>query len=292
MIFAERLKELRTAAGLSQEKLAERLGVSRQVITKWETDRGTPDMENLMSLAHTFGISLDELVSGAGSKKPDADHLYDSVTEYDIGDNKRFDIKLGRARSIEVTGYDGEKIRIRLASDTIETLQSDFKIKVDDIRGRLDVELNRKRGVAEATARDGLDVTVELPQKYVYHVELKASAGELTVRDLECEDLEFGGKVESVLIDGFSGAMDLNCNLDMKIDCRSLKGSLDINQLSAISRVTVPGDMPVSARSRGIGNSVYFQRSGAAVEDFSQPEAEAVIELNGLKSELFICAED
>lgn len=291
MIFAERLKELRTAAGLSQEKLAERLGVSRQVITKWETDRGTPDMENLMALAHTFALSLDELVSGSGHK-PHADHLYDSATEYDIGDSKRFDIKLGRARSIEVAGYEGEKIRIRLASDMIETLQSDFKIKVDDIRGRLDVELTRKRGVAEATARDGLDVIVLLPQKYVSHVELKAAAKELIVRDLECEDLEFGGKVESVLIDGFSGAMDLNCNLDMKIDCRSLKGSLDINQLSAISRVTVPGDMPVSARSRGIGNSVYFQRSGAAVEDFSQPEAEAVIELNGLKSELFICAED
>ncbi len=291
MSFAERLKELRAAAGLSQEKLAERLGVSRQVITKWETDRGTPDMENLMALAHTFDLSLDELVSGSGHK-PHADHLYDSATEYDIGDSKRFDIKLGRARSIEVAGYEGEKIRIRLASDTIETLQSDFKIKVDDIRGRLDVELTRKRGVAEATARDGLDVIVQLPQKYVSHVELKAAAEELIVRDLECEDLEFGGKVEEVLIDGFSGGLDLNCNLDMKIDCRSLNGSLEINQLSAISRVTVPGAMPVCVRSRGIGNSVYFERGGAAAEDFSQPEADAVIELNGLKSELFVCAED
>lgn len=291
MIFAERLKELRTAAGLSQEKLAERLGVSRQVITKWETDRGTPDMENLVTLAHTFAISLDELVSGAGQKPP-ADHLYDSVTEYDIGDNKHFDIKLGRVRSVEVAGYEGEKIRIRLASDTIETLQSDFKIKVDDIRGRLDVELIRRWGVAEATARDGLDVTVQLPQKYVSHAELKAAAGNLTVRDLECEDLEFDGKTEAVLIDGFSGGLDINCNLDMRIDCRSLKGSLEVNQRSAISRVTVPGSMPVSVRSRGIGNSVYFERGGAAAEDFSQPEADAVIELNGLKSELFVCAEN
>ena len=291
MSFAERLKELRAAAGLSQEKLAERLGVSRQVITKWETDRGTPDMENLMALAHTFDLSLDELVSGSGHK-PHADHLYDSATEYDIGDSKRFDIKLGRARSIEVAGYEGEKIRIRLASDMIETLQSDFKIKVDDIRGRLDVELTRKRGVAEATARDGLDVIVQLPQKYVSHVELKAAAGELIVRDLECEDLEFGGKVEEVLIDGFSGSLDLNCNLDMKIDCRSIKGALDINQMSAISRVTVPADMAVAVRSRGIGNSVYFERGGERTEDFSNPGAETSIDLNGIKSELFVCTED
>ncbi|MBO7668463.1 MAG: helix-turn-helix domain-containing protein, partial [Firmicutes bacterium] len=149
MDFAERLKELRAAAGLSQEKLAERLGVSRQVITKWETGRGTPDMENLIALAGVFSVSLDELIAGAGQKQPETDHLFESVTEYDIGDSKRFDIKLGRARSVEVAGYDGEKIRIRLASDAIDTLQSDFKIKVEDIRGRLDVELNRRRGVAE-----------------------------------------------------------------------------------------------------------------------------------------------
>ena len=292
MDFAERLKELRAAAGLSQEKLAERLGVSRQVITKWETGRGTPDMENLIALAGVFSVSLDELIAGAVQKQPEADHLFESVTEYDIGDSKRFDIKLGRARSIEVAGYDGEKIRIRLASDTIDTLQSDFKIKVEDIRGRLDVEMNRRRGVAEAAARDSLDVSVRLPQKYVSHVELKAAAGELIVRGLECEDLEFGGKFESVLIDGFSGSIDINCNLDMKIYCRSLTGSLEINQLSAISRVTVPGSMPVSVRSRGVGNSVYFERGGAAAEDFSDPEAGALIELNGIKSELFVCAED
>ena len=111
-----------------------------------------------------------------------------------------------------------------------------------------------------------------------------------TVRDLACEDLEYGGKVNAVCIDGFSGELELNCNLDMQIDCRALSGSLEINQLSAISRVTVPADAPVSVRSRGIGNAVYFERNGAAAEDFSVAEAETSIELNGVKSELFGCA--
>ena len=290
MKFSEHLKELRAESGLSQEKLAERLGVSRQVITKWETDRGTPDMENLLALASVFGISLDRLMTGAEDKVTAADRLYESVTEYDIGDHKRFDIKLSAARSVTVSGYAGEKIMIRLTSDSISSLERDFKIKVDDIRGRLDVELNRRPGVAKAAALAGLDVDIQLPQGFVSQVEIQAAADKLTVRDLACEDLEYGGKVNAVLIDGFSGELELNCNLDMQIDCRALSGSLDINQLSAISRVTVPGDVPVSVRSRGIGNAVYFERGGAAAEDFSVADADTSIELNGVKSELFICA--
>ena len=62
MTFAQKLKELRTRAGMSQEKLSEKVGVSRQAITKWETDKGAPDMDNLMALSDLFGVSVDELL--------------------------------------------------------------------------------------------------------------------------------------------------------------------------------------------------------------------------------------
>lgn len=45
MTFAEKLKSIRKKAGLSQEQLAEKLGVSRQAVTKWETETGIPDIE-------------------------------------------------------------------------------------------------------------------------------------------------------------------------------------------------------------------------------------------------------
>ena len=48
MTFAEKLKSIRKQAGMSQEKLAEKLGVSRQAVTKWETDAGIPDIEKAM----------------------------------------------------------------------------------------------------------------------------------------------------------------------------------------------------------------------------------------------------
>ena len=47
MTFAEKLKSLRKQASMSQEQLAEKLGVSRQAVTKWETDTGIPDIENI-----------------------------------------------------------------------------------------------------------------------------------------------------------------------------------------------------------------------------------------------------
>lgn len=67
MTFAEKLKEARKSAGLTQEQLAEKLMVSRQAITKWESEKGLPDIENLRLLSQVLGISIDDLVSGEES---------------------------------------------------------------------------------------------------------------------------------------------------------------------------------------------------------------------------------
>ena len=62
MSLGEKIKDRRKQAGLSQEQLAEKLNVSRQAITKWETDKGIPDIANLIAISDEFGLSLDELV--------------------------------------------------------------------------------------------------------------------------------------------------------------------------------------------------------------------------------------
>ena len=288
MTFAQKLKELRNRSGMSQEKLAEKVGVSRQAITKWETDRGAPEMENLLALSDLFGISVDELLGREG-RKPTEGFLYESVTEYDVADPKRYDVKLGGARRLTIRGHEGEKLRVRLLSDILSTLESDCKVKIDDTRGRLDVDLMRLNGLTEAAAREGLTIVLELPNKYIYHVELAANVNELIVGELTAEDLEFDGKVQNVIVDGFSGALEINSNQDMKVDVRALMGSLALNQVAAVSRLTVPEGFVFAARRRGIGNSLYFEQSGQRTDDFSDPDAETVIELNGMKSELFIC---
>ena len=67
---AERLVQLRKAHGLSQEELAEKLNVSRQAVSKWERAESSPDTDNLIALAALYGVTLDEVVHGAGSAAP------------------------------------------------------------------------------------------------------------------------------------------------------------------------------------------------------------------------------
>lgn len=62
MTLGQKLKSARKSAGLTQEQLAEKLLVSRQAITKWEADKGMPDIENLKQLSKLLNISIDYLL--------------------------------------------------------------------------------------------------------------------------------------------------------------------------------------------------------------------------------------
>ena len=62
MTFGEKLREARKAAKLTQEELASKLSVSRQAITKWESGRGMPDVENLKAISAALDVSIDYLL--------------------------------------------------------------------------------------------------------------------------------------------------------------------------------------------------------------------------------------
>ena len=63
MTFGEKLKKLRTEAHLTQDELSEKLFVSRTAISKWESDRGYPNIESLKELAKFFSVTVDDLLS-------------------------------------------------------------------------------------------------------------------------------------------------------------------------------------------------------------------------------------
>ncbi len=288
MTFAEKLKSIRKKAGMSQEKLAEKIGVSRQAITKWETDAGIPDIDNMMALSSLFNISLDELLSNEKTEKKQTDYLYESVTEYDIDNTKRYDMNLGGANMLVLSGYDGEKIRVRLASNTLATLQSDFKVKIDDSKNHIDVDISRKNGMTEADAKEQVMIFVQLPNQYIDRIEASINAGKIEVKNLNCENLELETKTHNVLIDDFVGTLEIDCNLDMNIVCNTLNGSVEINQISATSRICVPENAEFTAVKKGVGTSISYEKDGKKAEDFSTPDSVNVIELNGMKSELVI----
>lgn len=64
MEFHEKLQELRKQKGLTQEELAEVLFVSRSAVSKWESNRGYPNIESLKAIANFFKVSVDALLSG------------------------------------------------------------------------------------------------------------------------------------------------------------------------------------------------------------------------------------
>ena len=61
-MFAENLVALRKVHAMSQEELAERIGVSRQTLSKYETGESLPDIEKCKALADVFGITVDDLI--------------------------------------------------------------------------------------------------------------------------------------------------------------------------------------------------------------------------------------
>lgn len=89
-MFCENLSYLRKMNKLSQEELAERLDVSRQTLSKWETGESLPDIEKCQLLASTFDVSLDELVSYDSERSglpipPKGKHVFGIVTVGDKG---------------------------------------------------------------------------------------------------------------------------------------------------------------------------------------------------------------
>ena len=70
MTLSEKLLALRTEKGLSQEDLAEKLEVSRQSVSKWETAQSTPDLDKIIRLADLFGVTVDELVREGERPQP------------------------------------------------------------------------------------------------------------------------------------------------------------------------------------------------------------------------------
>ena len=288
MTLEEQIKYYRKQAGLSQEKMAEKIGVSRQAITKWENGTGTPDIANLIAIADLFQLSVDELLLNEKTEKKQADYIYESRTEYDIDGKKNFDIKLGGAHTVELKAYNGEKVAVALFSNVYKKLQEDYKVKIDDIKNRIDIDLNRLNGASEADAKESLVVTILIPAKYIGKIQLSVNAVTVNITDIENEIIEITGKIGEVNLQGNKSEIEIDSNLDMQIKLVSHEGALEINQLSATSRLLVPAGYRFRSATKGIATHIYYEKQGKKVDDFSDAEADNYIELNGMKSELVI----
>lgn len=75
-MISEKIIELRKSRGWSQEQLAEQLGISRQSVSKWESDMAVPDLDRIIKMSDLFGVSVDYLVKEEVNDGAGSGHLY------------------------------------------------------------------------------------------------------------------------------------------------------------------------------------------------------------------------
>lgn len=284
-----RIRELRKQAKLSQEMMAEKIGVSRQAITKWETGLGVPDIENLVAIADLFKLSLDELMGRDIEHETLAkDYLYESVTEYDIDGKKDFDISFMGANKLKLYAYEGEKVKVILLSDTISDIQNELKTKIDDIKRKIDIDIKRVGNLSETVAKNELTIKILIPQLYMGEVDLNGNTNILELKNLELDNIEFGGKSKEITLENIKSHIEIDTNEDAKLYVKNVEGALDINQLSAISKLYIASTDEFGFVTKGVLNKVLCKQDMLNIKEVSE-EPKLVIELNGIKSELSIC---
>ena len=139
-MFHDNLISLRKLNGYSQDELAERIGVSRQTLSKYETGESLPDIEKSQALAEVFGVSLDDLVKykkedhmGLGVP-PKGKHIFGMVKVGEKGQivipakaRKLFDIKPGD--NLIILGDEGQGIAIIKEKGLVELLGTARKMQ-------------------------------------------------------------------------------------------------------------------------------------------------------------------
>jgi fused signal recognition particle receptor len=157
--------------------------------------------------------------------------------------------------------------------------------EVSDISG---IVLTKLDGTAKGGIAIAIQAELGIPVKYIGKIELSVNARTLNITDIENEHIEVNGKISEVTLQGNKSEIEIDSNLDMQISVLSHEGALEINQLSATSRLTIPADYRFRSTKKGIATHIYYERQGKKVDDFSDAEADNYIEFNGIKSELVI----
>ena len=289
MIFAEKLKTLRKEKNISQEQLAEKIHVSRQAITKWESGNGIPDIENLIAISALFNESLDSLLSEEKSLISKHEFLYESRTEYDLDSPKKIDLKIGTAHEVIIEKTNDEKIQVLAASNKLSYLSQQVKVKIDEDKRRMDVIAKHSADLSEIAALENLFILVRIPVKFVADIELSGEFENLKVRDIIYDDIEFDGKAKNVLVTNARGHLELNTNSNLKLEVSQAHGKIDLNHFHAVSKLKF-----AEGQNYYLKNAGRFTRfvdangkvlAGKREKDDPAEPVDLIVELNGWKAE-------
>ena len=289
-MIGEKIKNLRKANNMTQEDLAEKLHVSRQAVTKWESGAGAPDISNIEAIAKLFDISVDELLSdGSAINKENI-----SRTEFDIFSKSSFHLDVGTANSLDVTTADMEKVIVEVRSDMPTESYKLAKVRLTEGK-RVDlvvveyksdkkfIDVKTEKDFSKQDAKNHLFIKMVLPEKLAEHIELEGNVQNLRIHDMsEDRHIEFDGKASNVNISDLKGHFELTGNVDMEVTYDGSMRQLDINQLRCVSNLYLTKDSRVDVYNKGRCCKVLFDNYE------NSPESDRKVEFNGYKSELTV----
>lgn len=292
MNFSGKLKTLRKQHHLSQEELAEKIHVSRQAITKWESGNGIPDIGNIIAISVLFDESLDVLLKEEKSLLSKHQFLYESKTEYDLDTLKKIDVKIGVAHEVIIEETKDEKIQILLASNKIASLAQQVKVKIVENAKRMDILVKRSSDLSDANSMENLFVLLRIPVKFVADMEIYSKTENLKIRDITFESLEFSGKVLNCFFTNAGGHTELDTNSNLYAEITHYKGKIDFNQLKAISKIKFAENSNYYLKNAGLGTRFLDSDKNILIRKREkkdpQIETDVIVELNGWKSEIQI----
>ena len=289
MNFAEKLKTLRKEKNISQEMLAEKIHVSRQAITKWESGNGIPDIENLIAISALFNESLDALLSEEKSLISKHEFLYESRTEYDLDNPKTIDLKIGIAHELIIEKTKDEKIQVIAASNKLSYLAQQVKVKIVEDKRQMDVVVKHSADLSDIAAEENLFILVRIPEKFVAEMEVTSELENLKIRDITFDSIEFDGKAKNAFITNATGHIELNTNSNINVEVNGVKGKLDLNHFHAISKVNFAAGQHYYLKNAGrftrfVDSNSRIIGGKRETQDPAEP-VDLIVELNGWKAE-------
>ena len=270
MKFNEKLRLLRKELNLTQEELADKLNVSRQAITKWESAEGMPDIENLNYISKLFNTSIDELIKEDLEISINTNNKY--IEEIEIDHTKHFDIHINKCEEIGIISNNKETIKVEVISN-VDNIEDQIKIKFDNIYNKLDIDIKNKL--------DDSIINIYIPEKYIDEIELKSKSKTLNIKNINVIKLEYDGSLKYLNVHNSLGDIVLNttkCDIEAFYD--KFVGKLVVNTFNSTSRVTLPKDTIYKTVVKGIKNTF--------VDAKSDEESTNIIELNGIGSKLIV----
>lgn len=135
MSFAEKILSLRTRSGLSQEALADKLLVSRQAVSKWESGVTLPETDKLVTISNMFGVSLDYLLKEDKPTQGKPDENLDRIILRFLGSAQDIDEISKLLIEIMQDGIIDDVERVRLNS--IMTALDEITKNIQDIKSKI-----------------------------------------------------------------------------------------------------------------------------------------------------------